>query len=114
MMIDRENFAIDCNKCNGCGNITFSEKKRCPKCGGADIGVVQSSGTGRIVEYASIHYPTEEYQDLAPFSSVLVQLDNGCSLFGIVQGELEMAAAGSLVRAVRRDERTGAFIFQLN
>ncbi len=61
-----------------------------------------------------VYYPPDEYKDLAPYTSVLVQLDNGCRLFAIIKGEHRDIDPGSPVTLVDKDEGRGAMFFQLD
>jgi uncharacterized OB-fold protein len=108
-----ENMFIECHRCNKCGNTTLAEKKVCPKCGGVEVAVTECEGKGRIVDSTLVYFPPEEYKDLAPYTSVLVQLENGCRLFAIVKGEHRTIDPGSPVKLVDRDEVRGAMFFEL-
>jgi uncharacterized OB-fold protein len=92
----------------------LAEKKVCPKCGGTEIATTQSDGKGRIVDSTLVYFPPDEYKDLAPYTSVLVQLDNGCRLFAIIKGEHRDIDPGSPVTLVDQDEYKGGMFFQLD
>jgi len=92
----------------------LAEKKVCPKCGGMEIATTQSDGKGRIVDSTLVYFPPDEYKDLAPYTSVLVQLDNGCRLFAIIKGEQREIDPGSPVTLVDHDEGRGAMFFRLD
>jgi len=109
-----KNLFIECYRCKQCGNTTLAEKKVCPKCGGTEIATTQSDGKGRIVDSTLVYYPPDEYKDLAPYTSVLVQLDNGCRLFAIIKGEQRDIDPGSPVTLVDQDEGRGAMFFRLD
>ena len=108
-----KNLLIECHRCKQCGNTTLAEKKVCPKCGGTEILATPSDGKGRIVDSTLVYYPPDEYKDLAPYTSVLVQLDNGCRLFAMIKGEHSDIEPGSPVSLVDQDEYKGALFFQL-
>ena len=105
--------SIECSKCGNCGNVTLAPKKVCPKCGSTDIQMTQSPGKGEVVDFTAVYYPPDNYKDRAPYTSVLVKLDSGCKVFGIMEGEVKNISPGSPVSAVEHDEQTGGFIFQL-
>ena len=109
-----KNLFIECHRCEQCGNTTLAEKKVCPKCGGTEIATTQSDGKGRIVDSTLVYYPPDEYKDLAPYTSVLVQLDNGCRLFAMIKGEHRDIEPGSPVTLVDQDEYKGGMFFQLD
>ena len=109
----KKTIHIECFRCNGCGNSTFSTKKLCPKCQSSDIEIAQSQGKGVVVDFANVYYPPNNYKGMAPYTSVLVQLDNGCKLFGVIEGEVKDLPPGSPVTFIRHDENTGGLFFQL-
>jgi uncharacterized OB-fold protein len=108
-----KNLFIECYRCKQCGNTTLAEKKVCPKCGGTEIAITQSDGKGRIVDSTLVYFPPDEYKDLAPYTSVLVQLDNGCRLFAMIKGEHRDIEPGRPVTLVDQDEYKGGMFFQL-
>jgi uncharacterized OB-fold protein len=108
-----KNLFIECYRCKQCGNTTLAEKKVCPKCGGTEIVITQSDGKGRIVDSTLVYFPPDEYKDLAPYTSVLVQLDNGCRLFAMIKGEHRDIEPGRPVTLVDQDEYKGGMFFQL-
>ena len=110
-MTRKKAVVLECFRCNNCGNITFSIKKVCPKCGSRDIEVTQTEGKGKVVSFATTYYPPENFEAIAPYTSVLVQLDNECKLFGIIKGEVEDIPEGSPVTATEYDKDAGGAIF---
>ena len=109
-----KNLLIECHRCKQCGNTTLAEKKVCPKCGGTEIATTPSDGKGRIVDFTLVYFPPDEYKDLAPYTSILVELDNGCRLFAMIKGEHSDIEPGSPVSLVGQDEYKGALFFQLD
>ncbi|MFC2005933.1 Zn-ribbon domain-containing OB-fold protein [Chloroflexota bacterium] len=93
--------------------MTSWPAKVCHKCGSRDIEATQSEGKGRVIDFTTVYYPPEDYKDRVPYTSVLVQLNNGCKLFGVIDGEAKDISPGSPVAAVKRDEATGGIIFRL-
>ena len=109
-----KNPFIECHRCSQCGNTTLAEKKVCPKCGSREIVATQSDGKGCVVDSTLVYYPPDEYKDLAPYTSVLVQLGNGCRLFGMIKGEHKDINPGSPVSFVDQDECRGGMFFRLD
>ena len=109
----QEVLSIECFKCSNCGNITVAEKKVCPKCGSTDIKVTQSKGKGEVVDSAIVYSPPDNYKDMAPYTTVLVRLSNGCKVFGLIEGEVLDIPPGSPVTMVKHKEDTGGLIFRL-
>ncbi len=113
-MTQKQKMTIDCFTCDGCGHTTVAQKAVCSKCGGLKITAVKVEGKGKLVDYTTVTFAPENYKDLAPFTSVLVQLENGCKLFGIIKGENLDIPIGSPVTMVGRDEARGALFFALD
>lgn len=114
MTPEQETPRIECFKCNNCGNVTVSPEKVCHRCGSKDIVATQAEGRGKVVDFTTIYYPPDNYRDLAPYTSVLVRLNSGCQLFGVILGEVKDIAPGRAVAMVKRDEATGGVIFHLD
>ena len=113
-MTPKQEMFINCFTCDDCGYTTIAQKVICAKCGGSKISGVQVAGKGKLVDFTVISFAPENYKDLAPFTSVLVQLENGCKLFGIIKGENLDIPLGSPVTMIGRDEERGAIFFELN
>ncbi len=106
-------ISVGCFKCNNCGNVTFSIKKVCPKCGSTAIEKTLSEGQGKVVDFTTVFFPPDNYKGREPYTSVLIQLDSGCKLFGMMEGEVKDIQPGSPVRVARYDEKTAGFILEL-
>lgn len=113
MAQEKETLQIECFKCGNCGNVTLSPGKVCHSCGSKDIKAAQAEGKGKVVDFTTVYYPPDNYKDMAPYTSVLVRLSNGCQLFGVMLGEIKNIYQGRPVQATKRDEATGGVIFQL-
>lgn len=105
------NIYIECYKCKACGNVTLEKKIICPKCGGSEIASELSEGKGTVVDSTIVYFPPDNYKDIAPYTSVLVELDSGCRLFGIIGGEHRNLAPGNPVVAVSTDNERGGIFF---
>lgn len=113
MKEEQQAVSIDCFRCTNCGNVTFSLKVVCPRCGGNDIGVTQYQGEGKVLDFAVVYYPPDNLKDRAPYTNVLVELANGCKIFGMMDGEVKDMLPGSLVVPAKYDKNTGELVFQL-
>jgi len=105
--------SVECFKCNDCENVTLSPKKLCPKCGSKAVEKTTSEGKGKVVNFATVFFPPDNYKGREPYTSVLIQLSNGCKLFGVIEGEVKDINLGSPVKVSKYDENTGGFIFEL-
>ena len=113
-MTQKQILSIDCFACDACGNTTVAQKAVCSQCGASKITAVKVAGRGKLIDFTIISFAPENYKDLAPYTSVLVQLENGCRLFGIMKGEHLDLPPDAPVKMVGRDEGRGAIFFELN
>lgn len=114
MTTQTEIVPIECFKCESCGNVTQTVKRICAKCGGSRITKTQSDGKGEVLDFTIVYYPPDNYKDLCPYTSIMVRLDNGCKLFGVMAGEVKEVSAGSRVTLVKNDVAKGRLVFKLS
>ena len=69
-------------KCNACGNITCPPKMTCQECTSTDLEVVELGGKGKIQTFTSVHVASENRENEAPYTIVLVELDEGPWIMG--------------------------------
>jgi len=113
-MTPTQKMSIDCFTCDNCGYTTVAQKMLCSKCGGSNITAVKVDGKGKLIDFTIVSFAPENYKDLAPYTSVLVLLENGCKLFGIIKGENSDILEGNPLTMVGRDETRGAIFFELD
>lgn len=71
-------------KCRTCRGYTAPPRKVCSTCGSEDVEAVEFSGAGEIKTFTVVHVPPEGYE--APFTVVMVELDEGPWLAGNLVG----------------------------
>jgi uncharacterized protein len=108
-----KSISIECHKCKSCGNVTLDPRNICPKCGGNEIEATKCDGKGKAIDFTTVYFPPDDYKDLSPYTSILVQLSNGLKLFGIVRGEHTDIPFESPVTAIACDEARGFILFGL-
>ena len=69
-------------KCKQCSTITVPPKMACRKCGSTDLEVVELSGKGKIQTFTTVYVAPEGREDEAPYTIVLVELDEGSWIMG--------------------------------
>jgi uncharacterized OB-fold protein len=111
MTIDSEKIAIQYFKCNGCGHAIAAEARVCPKCGKFGMEKKESSGKGSFLESAITYYPPDSHKHLAPYTSVMINMDEGFRTFGVMEGEVKDIKEGDRLVAVRIDEKSGSIIY---
>lgn len=64
-------------KCNDCGTYTCPPKMTCQECTGSDLEIVQLSGKGEIKTFTTVFVAPEGREGEAPYTIVLVELEEG-------------------------------------
>jgi uncharacterized protein len=87
-------------KC-GCGDFLCPPRGVCPRCGNADLEVVQLSGRGKIASYTTLFVAAEGREKELPYALALVALDEGPYLIGRIDtncpDKLDMSVIGKVV-----------------
>lgn len=103
---------IRCFRCESCGHLSVAPKLFCPHCGRPGTMVDEKAEKGVIVDFVPVGYPPDNLKQLGSYVSVLVKLDNGCSLFGIVLEEPNRVEVGKVVIPSELNSQTKAFFFK--
>jgi len=103
--------SVECYQCSSCGHATLAAKLNCPQCGGDTVTKVSAPGKGKVLDFTTVYFPPENYKDRAPYTSVFVELDNGCKIFGIIEGETKDIEQGSPIRVANLNEQTQSYEF---
>jgi len=69
-------------KCKACGTINVPPKMACGKCTSPDMEVVELSGKGKIQTFTTVYVAPEGREAEAPYTIVMVELDEGPWLMG--------------------------------
>lgn len=73
-------------KCLQCGAITVPPKMVCRKCGSPELDIVELSGQGKIKTFTTVFVAAEGREAEAPYTIVLVELDDGPWIMGNLAG----------------------------
>lgn len=103
---------IHCFRCDPCGYLSSTSKLLCPQCGRPGTIVEEKVERGVVLDFVPVAYPPENLKHLGSYVSVLVKLDNGCSLFGIVLEEPNRIEVGKVVVPSRFNFQTKEFFFK--
>ena len=79
-------------KCKQCGSINIPPKMVCAKCESTDMDITQLSGKGKIKTFTTINVAAEGRESEAPYTVVMVELDEGPWLMGNL-GDVDPAKA---------------------
>jgi len=65
-------------RCAGCGMAQTGQRFACTTCGGVQLGWCDAAGSGTVFSVTTVHRaPTDAWRALAPYTLVLVDLDEG-------------------------------------
>ena len=99
--------------CNLCGYRSSTFKAVCPQCGSKAIVVLEGAKGGKVVEFVPVFSPPENLKNIGQYVSVLVQLDNGCQMFGIVLDDPKKIQAGTPVVVSSFNKETKELYFKI-
>ena len=74
--------------------------------------VLESVEKGEVVDFVPVAYPPENLKHLDSYVSVLVKLDNGCQIFGIVLENPDQVKIGISVRVSNFNHQTKELFFK--
>jgi uncharacterized OB-fold protein len=107
-----ERLLPPCFSCNHCGYRSGVLKAVCPQCGSEGMVVLESVEKGEVVDFVPVAYPPENLKHLGSYVSVLVKLDNGCQIFGIVLENPDQVTIGIPVSVSNFNRQTKELIFK--
>ncbi len=88
-------------KCKNCGEAYFPPRADCTKCMSGDMDWREYSGKGKLVTFTTIHAAPTGFEDMAPYTIGVIDLQEGGRLLAwvdkIPQEELKI---GMELRAV--------------
>jgi uncharacterized OB-fold protein len=65
------------SKCRKCGAITFPPRADCAECMHGEFDFVEYSGKGTVYTYSTIAAAPTGFDDVAPYTVVVVELEGG-------------------------------------
>jgi len=99
--------------CNHCGFTSGAYKAACPKCGREGMVSKEGGIMGEVVDFVPIAYPPENLKQLGEYVSVLVKLDKGCQIFGIISENRDRITIGTPVTISSFNQETKELFFKL-
>ncbi len=102
-----------CCRCESCGYSAAGRKPLCPRCGHAGMTSLETTPDGKILDFVPVIYPPENLKELGEYVSVLVKLENGCNVFGMMPGAPGPIGIGHGVTISKFDESRQALFFRL-
>jgi uncharacterized OB-fold protein len=70
------------SRCKSCGYNTYPPRADCPKCLSSEFEFVEWSGKGKLMTFTKITAAPTGFQDIAPYTVGLVELEDGGRLIG--------------------------------
>ena len=73
-------------KCQACGAITVPPKMVCRQCTGSGLDIIELKGNGKIRTFTTNNVAAEGREEEAPYTIVMVELEEGPWLMGNLVG----------------------------
>lgn len=74
-------------ECKSCGHLMLPPRPLCNKCGSTDLAWRRCKGKGIVAAKTVIAVPLTRFQDRCPYGVVVVTLDEGVSVSGLLLDE---------------------------
>jgi len=88
-------------KCQDCGAITVPPKIACHKCTSNNLEITELKGKGAVKTFTTVNVASEGREDEAPYTIVLVELEEGPWIMGNLDIEPEKATMEIVDRKVK-------------
>jgi hypothetical protein len=95
-------------RCTECDTQMLPPRPACYGCGSRAVTLSEQPRTGEVVSYTSVNRPPSAFEDLAPITVAVVELDSSARLTGRVDASLNDVAIGDRVELQVRDPETSA------
>ncbi|MFB6122322.1 MAG: Zn-ribbon domain-containing OB-fold protein [Haloferacaceae archaeon] len=86
-----------------CGEILVPPRTACYACGGRDLELAEQPRTGEVYSYTEVRTAPPAFEDDAPYTVAVVELDSGARLLGRVDADYDAVAIGDAVELRVRD-----------
>jgi uncharacterized OB-fold protein len=73
--------------CENCAELLHEDKYHCPTCYRDDLAKREISGYGKVYSYTTVHVPPAKLAHLAPYTIILVDMDEGLRVTARYEGE---------------------------
>ena len=74
-------------ECRSCGHLMLPPRPICNRCGSTDLGWRRCGGGGAVAAKTVIAVPLTRFQERCPYGVVIVTLDEGMSVSGLLLDE---------------------------
>jgi len=94
-------------KCKKCGEVYFPPRADCTKCMSNEMEWRNYSGKGKLVTFTTIHAAPTGFDDIAPYTIGVIDLQEGGRLLAWIEGikpeELKIGMALTAVPQIMED-----------
>jgi hypothetical protein len=90
-------------RCTECETHLLPPRPACYDCGSRAVTLEEEPRTGEVVSYTAVNKPPSAFEELAPITVAVVELDSSARLTGRVDAPLEDVAIGDRVELQVRD-----------
>ncbi|HEX9028400.1 MAG TPA: Zn-ribbon domain-containing OB-fold protein [Anaerolineales bacterium] len=104
----KQRYSLVGEVCPHCDAKLFPPRDVCPECGKEAKTLYNFSGRGKVYSYTTVYEPPAGYEDNAPYTVALVQLEEGplvtAQLTDLDDGKVEIGTPVEMVtRKLRQD-----------
>lgn len=87
-------------RCTACGHVFYYPRQMCPRCGGRELGEVDSAGRGTVFSFThvAVSFYGASWDDQLPYTVILVDLDEGPRMLSRLIGDSAGLRVGDRVR----------------
>jgi uncharacterized OB-fold protein len=112
----RQRYALVGEVCPHCKEKIFPPRDVCPECGEDAKDLFEFSGRGQVYSFTKVHDAPVGYEENAPYTVALVQLDEGpmvtAQLTDLAQDKVEVGMPVEMVtRKLRTDGERGMLVY---
>jgi uncharacterized OB-fold protein len=75
--LQRQRYRLEGEVCEGCNTRIFPPRDICPECEAPAKTPFVFSGRGEVYSYSTVYKPPRGYEEFAPYTVALVQLEEG-------------------------------------
>ena len=90
-------------ECRDCDAVLVPPRPACYECGSRRVSLSEQSKTGSVYSFTEISRPPTAFEDLAPLTLAVVELDSGGRLTGRVDAAYEDLDIGTPVELTVRE-----------
>jgi uncharacterized OB-fold protein len=103
-LADGDLLAAECHECDA---VLVPPRPACHDCGSRRVSIAEQPRTGTVYSYTEVRRPPTAFEDLAPLTVAIVELDSGTRLTGRVDAAYDDIEIGTPVELTVRAPDVG-------